>query len=284
MKLKSFFQTLTGAGFVCFVAMATSCNKHDDNSTPVNKDSVYLPVAIYNSGEVLDSFVYNDNNTLSAVYATTSRKRMQIAYNEAGRCKQIAWYSTVDNELDYVDSIIYNTNGENVFLRRFPGAEFQAALRVKLNSEGSVSSLSRDTVYNSNSWNKLRFDMTISGGNLTQYVSAYSNGVTGEQPSEHTTKVKLTYDQYPNSLRAFFLKNPWMQVVLGYYQSEILLYTASTNNITGFFVEASSGSTQDSPAVNTYDEETGLLVKQMFMLGGNELTTYRFSWKKVAAK
>lgn len=291
MKLKTLtlLRIAICAGIVSFMAIATSCTKNDEESGPAKADSIYLPVVMYDNRSTADSFVYNSNNTVSKMYYGYKRneyhERMDFSYNSAGQCNRIGYFRVTGTTTGRYDSLVYGANGSVTVFRQFPvPSSFDNILRLKLDSEGSLIALSRDTTMNaSNSLKAAKWTMTINGGNLTQCdIRRLTDGVNG-QLSDRLEIFKYSYDQRPNSLRDFFRKNPVMQVLLG-YDSDPLLYTASANNINGFAISDGNTVVQTSPGVNTYDAATGLLIKQTFTNNGNDWHTGNFTYKKVAAQ
>lgn len=292
MKLKTLYPLRAAicAGFVSFLALATSCTKNEEENTPAKSDSVYLPVVVYNSNASIDSFVYNSDNTVStAFYGYASgvyHERFQLAYNSAGQCNRISYSGLTDNPGGRYDSIVYAANGEVTIYRRYPApSSFDRILRLKLNNDGAFIGFSMDTVMsNTTSLKAFKWDMITNGGNVTQYDEKYLKDGSNGGLVESRVSTKFTYDQRPGSLRDFFRKNPIMQMILGYDHFDALLYTASVNNINGVSVSDNGSTYQTYPVVNTYDEKTGQLIKQVFTQNNTQWRTCTISYKKVAAK
>lgn len=293
MKLKTLnlFRTILCAGLTSLMLIAASCTKQTEDNTPAKADSVYLPVVIYNTVRLLDSFVYNSDNTVSKMFygytPDSYHERVEFTYDNEGRCKRMGYFRLDRNLTERYDSLVYGANGEVVLSRRYGvGSNFDHTLRLKLNNDGALVHFSMDSALSSHNYTKaFDWNMIITAGNLTQYDNKrLTDGLAEGQLLESSSSTRFTYDQRPNSLKEFFRKNPVVQILLGYDQSSVLLYNGSTNNVNTVSISDNNAAYKTYSAENTYDEKTGLLIKQVFTNNNTEWITSSVSYKKVAAK
>ncbi|BAV07099.1 hypothetical protein SAMN05421788_102270 [Filimonas lacunae] len=270
------------------LVFATSCNKNNDNAAPQVADSVYMPTVIYDGDAPLDSFVYNNDNTVATAYnGRTYQNHMNFEYNSEGKCKRVFYYLGNESQLAQVDTLVYAADGSIAFSSYYPsqGRPIEYAVKVKFNSNGAVVSLAQDTVKRDGGYKQtLTANFTFANNNLTQYSTNYYLEDGGAVESNYTSSFAFEYNQRANSWLEFYHKNPFIQVLLGYYQIETFLFTASANELAKFSPTYSGSETKSYPVNNTYDNATGTLVKQQIGDDTNEYATFSFKYKKVAKK
>lgn len=290
----SLYKIAVGVAFV--VIAATSCkSKNDDAPAPVNPYAdmlPYLPSAISDQYNPLDSFVYNNDNTVASMFTTDGGVeyvyRLDFTYDQSGRCTFVKRFENGTH--NQTNTITYDglKVTEITSYPTAPGRKKDTAqyLFDKHNMLAQIES--KDTIRYENGTKEVNFaELSGDGSNILSLkfhnFYSYLSGPDNTEVKSRTYDQALTfgYDTKKNALQLFFARNPLMGIVLNWEGD--MQFAMGKNNIISV-VEKDEASNEETRTYNytvqnTFDEKTGLLTKSVATQAGNEnVNTYNFSY------
>ncbi|BAV07098.1 hypothetical protein FLA_3118 [Filimonas lacunae] len=270
-----------------FSFVGASCSKNSD-AVSTKADSVYMPVVIYNGATPLDSFVYNDDNTLATVFCQSVNSaygtRMDFRYNISGQCKSVQYYTIANGKLEYTDSLLYGLNGTVALMRFYEVGVPDFTYKMQFNSNGALTTWVMDSLIVELAKTVDAYKLTFSNDNLTDFTHHYYYEYNGNVRTDFTDKYTFEYDTHANSLLEFFRKNPYMQVPMCWDQFDGLLITSSVNVLSKVSINFQGMDPESYVVHNTYDATTGLLTRQVLGDETNYLFDLNMRYRKVANK
>lgn len=227
---------------LCLATVVTSCKKNDDEPvTPIDPvEIVFMPTVITHNGIPMDSFVYNDDYTISKFFTAdedlkTYTYNFEFFYDNNKVCRKVKVTDVTKGS--ETDTLIYQDN-KILRVRTFNGSIPSApdSLYIQLNANKQVTLVgSKDTLQDkSPEYRYLNYlEFIYNNGNWATFTNkdgSFYKGPDGStRNSVYTTTLNYTYDAKPNPLKPLFTINPVMYYY--FYEGADLIHSCGTNNI-----------------------------------------------------
>lgn len=291
MKKTAMFRLAVGAAIA--ILSISACSK-DDEKEDLIETQKFLPVSIIdaNTNLCLDSFVFNNDQMLQSIYVDQDESRTwatkyNFSYDNDGKCNKVYVYNDRENALSYTDFVEYHEN-KMMIIHVPEGSNYKDTTTYEMNGNLALISGSKDTVYRDANTKELSYaEYNYSNGLLTSMVDMYDYTTTNYY-SHYDYTYQYTYEDKPNAFHFAFTTNPFFYLYFILHQQDFELpfgnknfkeLSVLSNNISDG--EESEQETTVYTFTNTYDNNTGLLSKQVINNGSEDVYNLKFEFKAV---